>query len=346
MISCFSRRALTICAAVVMLAGCGGSQSPMDALGPLPQGHGVARHPVDVQLSGHVKSWMSPEAKKIKKLLYVSNGDNYVYVFNYKTKALVGKLVGENGFSRGQCVDKLGNVWFIEYGNIDGTLGSAVEYAHGGSTPLKTLNTEGSSIGCSIDPTSGDLAVANVYNAGSGPPNVVVFKNASGTPKSYYNYYCGMPEPPGYDRKGNLYVEGDFGSGRSSGVCEIPHGGRALRPVSFNVSIPIPEGVMWDGKYITLATEIDIHPKTAIYQMAEDASGNLKKVGRTVLTDTCNGDRAEVEQPFIVGNVVVGGNSACPPIFDYWNYPAGGNPIGTISSYSSPSSQSVSIAPD
>lgn len=47
MTSCFSRRALTICAAVVMLAGCGGLQSPMDALGALPQGHGVAHHPED-----------------------------------------------------------------------------------------------------------------------------------------------------------------------------------------------------------------------------------------------------------------------------------------------------------
>jgi hypothetical protein len=356
-ISCFSRRALTICAAVVMLAGCGGPQSPMDALGPLPQGHGVAHHPEDVQRSGHEKSWMSPDAKKIKELLYVSNGDDEVHVFNYETKALVGKLTGENGFSQGQCVDKLGNVWFIEYGNIDGTLGSAVEYAHGGSTPLKTLNTEGSSIGCSIAPTSGDLAVANVYNAGTGPPNVVVFKNASGTPKLYYNYYCGTPQPPGYDQKGNLYVEGDVGSGLANAVCELPHRGKALRPVSLNVSIPIPEGVMWDGKYITLASEIGVHPKTAIYQMAEDTLGNLKKVGKTVLADSCNGRRAEVEQPFIVGtantpanreqgNVVVGGNVACASSFEYWDYPAGGNPIGTISSYSSPSSQSVSIAPN
>lgn len=351
--SCFSRRELTICAAILMLAGCAvlrqaqdDIQSPVDSLGPLPQGQRVVHHPEDAHRSGHDKSWMSPDAKSIKELLYVSNGDDDVYVFNFKTKALVGTLIGENGFSQGQCVDMLGNVWFIEYGNIDGVLGSAVEYAHGGSTPLKTLNTEGSSIGCSIDPTSGDLAVANVYNAGSGPPNVVVFKNASGTPKIYYNYYCGIPLRPGYDQKGNLYVEGYAGSGLSNAVCEIPRGGKPLRPISFNVSIPIPEGVMWDGKYITLASEIGVHPQTAIYQMAEDASGNLKKVGRTVLSDACDGDRAEVEQPFIVGNVVVGGNAACPDNFDYWNYPAGGKPIESFQPVYSSSSQSVSIAPN
>jgi hypothetical protein len=329
---------------MVILAGCG-AQSPTTASDPLPQAR-----------LGLGKSWMSPNAKKITKLLYVSDGNDIVYVFNYKTKALVGKLRGENGLSQGQCVDKLGNVWLIEYGNIDGVLGSAVEYAHGGSTPLKTLRTEGASIGCSIDPTSGDLAVANVHNAGSGQPNVAVFKNASGTPKLYYNYYCGTPLPPGYDEKGNLYVEGsEAGSGLSNPVCVLPHRGKALRPVKVNVSVPIPEGTMWDGKYITLATEVGAQPKTVIYQMAEDASGNLKQVGKSVLTDVCNGDGAEVGQPFIVGsentpankqqgNVVVGGNMVCRSSFDYWSYPAGGNPIETFAQPSS--SQSVSIAPN
>ena len=301
---------------------------------------------------------MSPDPEKIKKLLYISDGRDDVYVFNYKTEAQVGKLAGYYGFSQGQCVDKLGNVWFTTFGYS--SYGSAIEYAHGGKTPLKTLHTEGSSIGCSIDPTSGDLAVANVSNVA--PAGVVVFKNASGTPKTYYNYYCGVPTSPGYDQKGNLYIEGDVGYGLPSTVCEIPHRGKALRPVSINVSIPIPEGVMWDGKYITLAGITGSPPRTVIYQMAEDVSGNLKKVGKTVLTDTCNGVRAEVEQPFIVGNentpanrrqgnVVVGDNLACLSTFDYWNYPAGGNPIETfrspysVSNYSM-SNQSVSIAPN
>lgn len=345
-ISFFSRCALAICAGMAMLYGCAGPESPMDVPRAQPQGR-----------PGHEKSWMSPDAKKIKKLLYVSDGNDTVYVFNYKTKAQVGELTGENGFSHGQCVDKVGNVWFIEFGNIDGVLGSAVEYAHGGSSPLKTLRTEGSSVGCSIDPTSGDLAVANASNAGSGPPNVAVFKNASGTPKLYYNSRCGIPLPPGYDQNGNLYVEG-YGSSRGiAPLCVLPHKGNALRPVRINVSIPIPEGVMWDGKYITLATEVGVDPKTVIYQMAKNSFGNLKKVSQTVLTDSCYGDRAEVGQPFIVGsantpankqqgNVVVGGNKACAPRFDYWSYPAGGNPIEAFLVPFGGSSQSVSIAPN
>lgn len=348
----FSRFALTLGATMTILGGCDGAQLTMDS-SVVPAAHRPA-----LPRESRGRSWISPDAKTIKKLLYVSDGSGTVYVFNYKTKDLVGKLTGENGFSQGQCVDKAGNVWFIDFGNIDGILGSAIEYAHGGSAPLKTLKTQGYSIGCSIDPTSGDLAVANTSNAASGPPNVVVFKNASGAPKTYYNYYCGIPLPPGYDRQGNLYVEGAVGDSTPNAVCEIPHGGRALKPVAFNASIPIPEGVMWDGRYITLATEIGTPLKTAIYQMAEDESGNLRKVGKTVLTDTCKRDRAAVVQPFIVGyentpanrrqgNVVVGGNTACERTFDYWNYPAGGDPVGSLLLYPSfTESQSVSIAPN
>ncbi|MGB8909781.1 MAG: hypothetical protein WCC84_13645 [Candidatus Cybelea sp.] len=347
----------------MMLVGCGvlrqaqnDMQPPMDTSRAMPQGRSLtARHPERVQHSRHRKSWMSPDAKTIKKLLYTSDGGDEVYVFNYKTEALVGMLAGYGQFSQGQCVDKLGNVWFTELGIFSGT-GSAVEYAHGGSSPLKTLNTEGYGVGCSIDPTSGDLAVANSSNAVYGPPDIVVFKNASGTPKTYYNYYCGAPTRPGYDQNGNLYVEGHVGYALPSTVCEIPHGGKALRPVNVNVSIPIPEGVMWDGKYITLAGIIGSPSRTAIFQMVEDESGNLKKVGKTVLTDTCNGIRAEVEQPFIVGNentpanrrqgsAVVGDNMACLSTFDYWDYPAGSNPADTFPSYTS-SNQSVSIAPN
>ena len=356
MIAAYSRFA-PIWAAMVMLVGCGGSQlSMMDASGGAPQGRDATASPAeDTRYPEHGNSWMSPAAKTTKKLLYISDGNDDVYVFDYRTSALLGKLSGYGQFSQGQCVDRRGNVWFTELGFF-GSGGAAVEYAHGGRTPLRSLETEGSSIGCSIDPTSGDLAVANVSSGGSAPAEIVVFKNASGTPAAYHNSDCGRPTRPGYDKDGNLYVEGHVSYGRPSVVCEIPHRGKALKPVHIDVNIPIPEGAMWDGKYITLAGIVGFPAKTAIFQMAEDESGNLKKVGRTTLTDTCNGVHAEVEQPFVVGNnntpanrrqsnAIVGGNMACLSIFDYWSYPAGANPVKTIPSYSS-SNQSVSIAPD
>jgi hypothetical protein len=74
------------------------------------------------------------------------------------------------------------------------------------------------------------------------------------------------------------------------------------------------------------------------------------------LTDNCNGDEADVFQPFIVGTkntpsnktqgkVVVGGNLWCTNRFDYWTYPAGGNPESSLKAApTEPHGQSVSIA--
>lgn len=101
---------------------------------------------------------------------------------------------------------------------------------------------------------------------------------------------------------------------------------------------------MWDGKYITLTDQnYDATESTAIYQATESKSGNLKVVGTTDLTDTCNQTRADVPQPFIVGDLntpvlrrqgtlVAGGNIACHARLDYWAYPfPSGNPIVVLS---------------
>ena len=101
---------------------------------------------------------MSPEAKRTKELLYVSNGDaDEVDVYSYRSGKRVGALTGFVQ-PEGQCVDKRGNVWITNFGTKYQT-GYAVEYAHGGSVPLKELQVYDPAIGCSVDPTSGNLAV-------------------------------------------------------------------------------------------------------------------------------------------------------------------------------------------
>src|SRR6202034_4074319 len=65
----FSRYALSGCAAIAMLAGCGGSQPPTGAPGAMPQTSAMATH------ADRGKSWMLPEAKR-KDLLYVADSEN------------------------------------------------------------------------------------------------------------------------------------------------------------------------------------------------------------------------------------------------------------------------------
>jgi hypothetical protein len=169
-------------------------------------------------------SWMSPDAKRIKKLLYVSDwSSNDVYVYDFKKGTLEGQLSGLND-PYGQCVDKKGNLWVVAFG------GSSVsEYARGRTQTVKTLKTDYQPMGCSVDPTTGNLAVAALHA-------VDVFVHARGKAHVYQSAVCYPFWAPGYDDAGNLYVEALlYGSAEPLAgysdplACELPHGGTSLR---------------------------------------------------------------------------------------------------------------------
>ena len=332
---CLSRHPLRVIA-IAILAGCGSQVAPTDSV--IPTGAASATHG---------KSWMLPEAKTIKKLLYISGGLYSVAVYNYETGAEVGTL---QGFNRpaGQCVDSKGDVFITNDASIDA---SVVEYAHGGTAPLQTLSTGAYSVGCSVDPTTGNLAVANLI-----AHDILIFKNASGTPTIYKaDYHCAKTLLSlAYDDKGNLYMEAWHG--QSNRVCELPHGGAKIEaPIKARgVRLGHFGSVMWDGKYITLAEEKDTSPTVAIYQMKEDASGALTKVGQTVLDTNCDepsftlfiGGTKNTPDNHTQGKAVVGTNTECgsPTVF-YWAYPSGGNPTMEFTGATEEGGESVSIAP-
>jgi hypothetical protein len=289
----------------------------------------------------------SPGASRVAKILYLSQLGYYSYpepveFFNYKTDKQLGTLT-DFRVPMGQCVDKHGDVWITDEDEE-----SVQEYAHDGAGPLKTLDTDGQAQGCSVDPTTGNLAVADRYSfhdGKEGDGDIFVFKNASGTPTVYTNSYCNVYSSPGYDNNGNLYVAAEYEQKGTGVVCELPAGASAMRNVTVSVTIGNPGTVMWDGKYITLA---DLYyeggPTTAIYQMTEQpSSGNLTVVGTTVLQDDdCGSGWTIVGQPYIVGKkntpankqqgtLLIGDNSYCEDHpFDFWAYPAGGNPIKQV----------------
>ena len=167
-------------------------------------------------------SWILPSAKK-SDLLYISDllaqvVDIYTYGHGYK---LVGELTGFFN-PEGLCVDKKGNVYVTN----DTSLGvyQITEYAHGSTSPTRTLNDpDGRANGCSVDPTTGNLAVADFWGPSEIIGNVAVFPKANGPPTSYsnsnifYDYYCG------YDDNGNLFVDGET-EGSVFGLGELAKG--------------------------------------------------------------------------------------------------------------------------
>jgi hypothetical protein len=70
-------RALSICVAAALLAGCGGSQPPIGAPGAMPLTSALATR------ADRGKSWMLPEAKSESSLYISDDLRSQVYVFSY-----------------------------------------------------------------------------------------------------------------------------------------------------------------------------------------------------------------------------------------------------------------------
>jgi hypothetical protein len=338
-----SRYVLTSCVAAVLLAGCGGSRSPIGATGAMPETSAITTH------ANRGESWMLPGTAAVKKLIYVSDPfEGTVHIYNYATGTLVGKLTGFAN-PRGQCVDGRGDVFIVDLAFLD-----VVEYEHGGRSPIKKLNTLGASTTCSVSP-GGNLAVAN-YITNSGGGDVVIFKNASGNGIAYSNKSCYYLQAAGYDGKGNLYVQA-FSYGSKATICELPKAGKTMKVVTSNAHLTYPDGVMWDGQNLTLTDSFaGSGHETIIYRMKESASGNLTQSGKVVLDAYSCNSGAKVSQPFIVGSVntplnkrlataVVGPLTEGDCGFGFWSYPRGASTTKTIKVATPDYFQAVSIAP-
>lgn len=212
---------------------------------------------------------MLPEAKN-GALLYATSGRTIVSVFSYPTMKSVGTLTGFIG-ANGACVDKAGDTFITNGGES-----SILEFAHGGTTPINTLDDPGAMpFACAIDPISGDLAVAN-FEGG-----VAVYKSAQGTPITYSFMGVGA-QFCGYDNKGNLFVDG-YASYQVVRLLELQRGASQLENISvdFNHTTPVGAGpLQWDGQH--LAMGFGEYNRSLIYQLSVSGS-NATIVGSTTL---------------------------------------------------------------
>jgi hypothetical protein len=267
----------------------------------------------------HIGSWMASEAKS-EALLYTAT-EKGVYITSYPRGKLVGILVIASG---GLCSDSHGNVFVTGMSAQD-----IVEYAHGGTSPIATLQDPGyNPADCSFDGTTGNLAVSNYATSSGGYGNIAIYPDEQGPPVMYsdpdiYRYYsCG------YDNRGNLFVVAVDGT---VPFAEIPKGRKTFR--NFKVNYLNIGGVQWDGKYIAEGTFKG--QDTKIYRLS--ASGSTLKVEGTVLL-VRGQRRIQVRFFWIGGGRIVGtfGNDA-----GFWSYPAGGKPTKALS-YGLPTGVTVS----
>ena len=315
-------------AAVAMLAGCGsvGPQSSVFAM----RGFARSMH------ADHSRSWMTPDAKNVD-LLYISDaGSGDLYVYSYPGAKLKGTLTGLDA-PEGVCVDKSGDVWVANTGAMD-----IVEYAHGGTSPIATLSDPGYfPLGCSVDLTTGNLAVTNVCEEVSGQcvadGDVLVYANAKGTPASYADSAVTQPFFCGYDDKENLYVDGLYND-TDFAFSELPRGSSSFTNITLNETMYQPAGVQWDGKYVAVGTYWAYDDIVLDFRI-KGTQGKLARPGGTPLDGA-----TQVVQFWIQGKVIIGPNHGRSGSVMFWHYPAGGSPFKTLDAFTTPIGATVSLA--
>ena len=317
------RVALGICAATAILAGCGGSQPPIGAPGAMLQSESIlARAHGATSLGGD--------------LLYISDRLDAVYVYSYPQIELVDTLTTGLDGTMGLCTDQGGDVFITNiYAN------DIIEYAHGGTTPIATLDenpSEGSGPrGCAVDPITGDLAVTN---SGLGR-DVAVFPNAQGKPTYYKPANIRSGRFCGYDDQGNLFVDG-ASSYPSSGFAfaELAKGSGTFKRLTLDHKIEQPGAVEWDGTYITIG---NIGRTSSEIYRVKVSSAKATVVGTTEFKGA-----KEVGQYSLHGSIVLAPFAEREDrvvMVGSWNYPASSkakrllkNPVGlygiTVSSAS------------
>jgi hypothetical protein len=150
-------------------------------------------------------SWIKRDTKN-KDLLYVSNiGNDTVSLYSFPEGVLEGIIdLPESAY--GLCTDRSGNIFLAD--SFDGVM----EYSHGGTQPIRILADNGDADGCSIDRSSGDLAVTNLCD---GPPGscfgggtVLIYKKQFGAPRTVHDIYGGYMRYCAFSDSGTLVVDG------------------------------------------------------------------------------------------------------------------------------------------
>jgi hypothetical protein len=294
-------------AVAILLAGCGGSQPPIGAPGVMPQSRAISTR------AAQGRSHAAAGPATSGDLIYVSNGCGGVCVLSYPDGQVVS-IITLSGSIGGDCSDSSGEVFVTNDTQV-------VEYARGDSSPIATYSVAGEEAdACSVDPTSGNLAV--VFR-GTGA-NIAIFPPRSETP-SYYNahidaYYCG------YDADGNLFVDGL--NGHDGGLSELSKGASDLNILSINGDLGTPGQVQWDSKYIT----VEGRASGKVVRLA--ISGSTATV---VGTTRLKGKIANASQSWIYGNRVIVPYATRGRLINkvgVWKYPASGKPVSKFEHFS------------
>jgi hypothetical protein len=258
-------------------------------------------------------------------LLYVSDpGTNSVQIFTVGG-GLVQTLPRLNQ-PQGECVDNAGNVYITNKGARN-----VLEYAHGGTSPIKTLDDSGQlPVGCAVrGPT---VAVANLKPTGPGYGSISVYVGGVTTPTAIYSNPTVFDQINFVGYKGTtLFIVGtlptgggyQFGKMLPSGTISALtiNGGAFGQPSA-------PGGVQYppSANYVALGSTASPY----IYHVSIGAT-SATTIGKTTLSGTCGVSTGFFIDEPTPGQRLLYEPEACNTLHDVTvhKFPAGGPPGST-----------------
>jgi hypothetical protein len=259
-----------------------------------------------------------PDKSKSKNYDYIiSFYGSYASIFDYpKSTAQIGSINGIGGQGCTNVLYGYGKKIIWNPGRLSG--GGIQEY----QVPKKLLKTlpidYTFTSSCAMD-TSGDLAVGillgNSYSAGG---QVLIFKNATGTP-TVYNTPLSKEYFDGYDPSGDLFADGFGGSDYGFTLVELPKGSTKFVTIKTSNSPEFPGSVQWDGTYLTVFDQ----DTSETYQYT--VSGTTAKLKNTIQYSGAS----DCAQTWIVPGLLYCGDAG-NGTGEVYKYPAGGSAIATF----------------
>lgn len=284
-------------ALVAPLVGCGGSQvSVSDAAPVLPR----------------LKSVGATSGALVYVSEQTSDPNGQVFVFSYPRLKLLHRIGGLAAVPGYLCSDESGDV-FVTATNFSG-LGYVYEFAHGGTRAVATLVDPGDAQSCSVDPTSGNLAVAN-------GANVAVYAPGQTVPIIYQASDIGAADCA-YDDSGNLFVD-DFHN--KYGIAELRAGGSSFSDISLNKVIETYHLQWWKNQLIVYTDTASNSPFEIVPIQVSGSSGT---VGAPIQLDSKTKHRGEAWEFALWAKTIVFAEGFSPSYF--WHYPEGGEPYKAL----------------
>ncbi|MGC1381729.1 MAG: hypothetical protein WA814_11985 [Candidatus Baltobacteraceae bacterium] len=316
---------LTLLAALGVAACDGGLPSPSTTYEGSPLFTSAARL-VRPQRLDRRPSWFAPEIKQRATYLFVSDaGTGDVYLYALPAMKIAARVTG---FSQpqGECSDNRGDVWVTD------TIAQTIyELSHTGRL-LNTLSDKaGYPDACAWDPSTGNLAVMNIFDLASVAGSVLVYPGGTGSPATYANPSQYFYNFGGYDNRGDLFFDGRNADGTFM-LSELSSKAGSAETIKVaGTSIYYPGMIQWVGSYLDVGDQsCGNGDATCVYRLAISSKTATVK-GVTNLENYNGGAVCDMAQGVVVkGRTIAGSdNDFCgyaPSATYSWPYPGGGLP--------------------